>query len=268
VDSGAQSQTFTARSHLLGERIDTKNISLVGFEITAQTPRVLESRNGVRFAVFRFGAVVAAWPSGAPAPDIPSEIRDQVVGSFDQIETETVSVRLGDPGEGRVKQDEHFVMVDLSSERFSLLAHALAKSVALARDEQRMHAVFEKLEPFARALASSGGRALGPSASLKLLGEALLTQHRMVGRVEVHEKPEILWERPELLRLHVRLDEEYELTERARELSRKLKVVEETSRALAEVAEARISRRLEIAIVALIAVDIVLVLFGMFMGIH
>ena len=43
---------------------------------------------------------------------------------------------------------------------------------------------------------------------------------RMVGRVEVAEKPEIVWDDPRLDRLYERLATEYELRDRDRALSR------------------------------------------------
>ncbi len=253
--------------HLLGERIDAKAIVLPGYQSVMQTPRIFEAPDGSRVAIFRFGAVVIAQAEDSSSTTVPSEVLSHVVGSFDGRETEVVFVTIGDAG-APAGQGEQLVLNDFSVERFSIVASALAKSVALARDEQLIHAVFEKLEPFARELSKSSGRKLGPSASLKLLGDALLAQHRMVGRVEVHEKPEILWDRPDLVRLHARLDDEYELSERARELGRKLKVVEESARAIAEVADAYISRRLEIAIVALIMLEIGLSLYGIFSGQH
>ena len=143
-----------------------------------------------------------------------------------------------------------------------------SKSAALARDEKVTGGVFEQLEPFARDLAETGGRWLRATASLKLLGGALLAQHRMVGRVEFDEKPDILWDRPDLQRLYNRLDEEYELGERGRALSRKLKVIEETARAISEVADAYTSRRLEIAIVVMIAFEIVLSIGTLAFGAH
>ena len=42
---------------------------------------------------------------------------------------------------------------------------------------------------------------------LKLLGNALLVQHRVSGRVAVSEKPDVLWDRPDLERLYSRLQD-------------------------------------------------------------
>jgi uncharacterized Rmd1/YagE family protein len=88
----------------------------------------------------------------------------------------------------------------------------------------------------------------------------------MVGRVEVQEKPDLLWDRPELQRLYARLADEYELDDRARALARKLKVIEETAGTLADYTEARRMLRLEIAIVALIAFEIALSLYDILRG--
>jgi uncharacterized Rmd1/YagE family protein len=60
---------------------------------------------------------------------------------------------------------------------------------------------------------------------LKLLENALLVQHRVSGRVAVAEKPDALWDRPDLERLYARLEDEYELKERVDALNRKLAVV-------------------------------------------
>lgn len=260
---------YRITAHLLGDRIETKGLSLESWRTIMPTPRIVEREDGIRIAILRFGAIVIAEPTSVSNTPIPDAIRANVAGAFDPIEIEAANIVLGDPnGDSLGHSNDAFIIADFSVERFSVLADALGKSVALARDERKIGAVFEQLEPFARDLANTGGRWLKAGESLKLLGGALLTQHRMVGRVEADEKPEILWERPDLLRLYNRLDEEYELSERGRALSRKLKVIEETSRAISEVADAYTSRRLELAIIALIAFEIVLSLTTMALGIH
>ncbi len=60
------------------------------------------------------------------------------------------------------------------------------------------------------------------------IGDTLLIQHKMVGRVEVSEKPEILWDHPKLERLYVHLESEYELRERHLALERKLELISKT----------------------------------------
>ena len=73
---------------------------------------------------------------------------------------------------------------------------------------------------------------------LKLIGQALLAQHRVTGRVAVEEKPDVLWDRPDLERLYARLEDEYELKERGGALMPKLDVIVETAHALNDIIDA------------------------------
>ena len=84
----------------------------------------------------------------------------------------------------------------------------------------------------------------------------LLVQQRVSGLVAVNEKPDVLWERPSLERLYARLEDEYELKERADVLTRKLTVISETAKALADIIDTERSLRLEAIIVLLILVEI------------
>jgi required for meiotic nuclear division protein 1 len=101
---------------------------------------------------------------------------------------------------------------------------------------------------------------------LKLIGNALLVQHRMSGRVEIAEKPDALWDRPDLERLYARLEDEYELKERVDALSRKLAVIAETANMLADIIDTRRSLRLEMIVVLLIAFEITITFYQIFIA--
>ena len=146
---------------------------------------------------------------------------------------------------------------DLSPQRFLVVADALAKTVALARDEREVNRVFDVIEPFAAQLAATGRTPFRRRAMLRLIGQALLVQHRVSGRVAVEEKPDVLWDRPDLERLYARLEDEYELQERAGVLKRKLDVIVETAHALTDIIEADRTTRLEWAIIILIVAELI-----------
>jgi uncharacterized Rmd1/YagE family protein len=118
--------------------------------------------------------------------------------------------------------------------------------------------VFETIEPFVRELAASGKFFRDRRGVLKLIGEALLVRHNVSGRVAITDKPDALWDRPDLERLYARLEDEYELIERVETLNRKLEVVAETADTLADIIDTRRSLRLEIIVVLLIAFEIVI----------
>ena len=81
---------------------------------------------------------------------------------------------------------------------------------------------------------------------------------------EVVDKPELLWDHPELELLHARLESEYELGERAAMLDRKLELTARTVRTILELLQNRRTLRVEWYIVMLIVVEIGLSLYEMF----
>ena len=86
----------------------------------------------------------------------------------------------------------------------------------------------------------------------------------MAGRIEIEEKPDVLWDNPQVERLHARLADEYELKERATALTRKLRVIDETTHALTDLIDTERSMRLEATIVALIVVEILIAFYDLF----
>jgi uncharacterized Rmd1/YagE family protein len=154
----------------------------------------------------------------------------------------------------------------LSTERLIVIADALSKSVSLARDEREATAFFDTVEPFARHLAEKGRHSGSRRKILKHVGHALLVRQRVSGRVAVEEKPDVLWDRPDLERLYARLEDEYELKERATSLHRKLEVIGDTAQALTDLIDTERSLRLELIIVLLIVFEIFITFYQMFMG--
>ena len=259
-----------ARAVLLGERIDVRGLAAPG--VFSQIPFAFHDGAGGMTVVHRFGAVVFVGVDRAAQDATIAALRERVTDIAEPMEVEVATLLIGTAGDSggqdNVVGSGRITLADNADERLLIVADALAKSVALADDERYLRGVFEKLEPFALDLAATGGASLTSKALLRLLGETLVAQARMVGRVEVQEKPDLLWDRPDLQRLHAKLKDEYELIERANALARKVKVVEEIASTLADVTDVRRTVRLEIAVVALIAFEIVLSLFGIFRSFH
>lgn len=92
-----------------------------------------------------------------------------------------------------------------------------------------------------------------------------MTLHQMVGRAEVTEKPDVLWDHPDLERVHARLADEYELRDRSVALDRKLDLVSRTLATLVDLDQQDRSLRVEWYIVILIVFEIGLTLYEMFL---
>jgi uncharacterized Rmd1/YagE family protein len=173
-------------------------------------------------------------------------------------EEEIASIEIVSEKDDQILPGGPIVLRHATPEHMIVIADALSKSVVLARDERDVSAVFELIEPFVRGLAEKGATIAGRRNILRHIGNALLVQHRVSGRFAVAEKPDVVWDRPDLDRLYARLEDEYELKERADVLSRKLLVISETAEVLTDIIDTRRSLRIEIAIVVLIAIELLI----------
>jgi uncharacterized Rmd1/YagE family protein len=185
-----------------------------------------------------------------------------VTHSYDRPETEEASIRIA-PQDREGVENGMVVVKERSGERLEVVASVLGKSVALAQYEADVAANFDQIEPFAKQLERSGRGDRNMRQLLRHIGRALLNEHKMVARVEVVDRPELLWEHPELEQLYLRLEDEFELRERAAILDRKLDLISRTAGTVLDLLQKRRSIRVEWYIVVLIVLEIVLSIYGL-----
>lgn len=253
---------LTARALLLGERIDTSGLERADLVSTA--PLAFPAGQSGFVVLYRFGVAVLFGLSPLEEDEILAKVGARVAGAATRRDDETLVLEISPESEDKTLSNGRVAIKDTSGERLLVIADALAKSVALARDERRVNAVFDTIEPFAAELASKGRPPWKRRAMLELIGQTLLVQHRVSGRVAVEDKPDVLWDRPDLERLYARLEDEYELEARGQTLKAKIDVIGETARALTEIIDADRAVRLEATIIVLILAEIILTLFQMF----
>jgi len=249
----------SVRALLLGDRIDTNGLDLN--EVISTTPMTFRAGQSGLVCVFRFGVVVLFDLSVLEADDVLRRLRERVIRPLSVREDETAVIEAAPDRDEQILPGGPILLKAVTPEHVMVIADALAKSVILARDEREVAAVIERIEPFARELAEKGRTLRGRRAILKYIGQALLVQHRVSGRVAVADKPDAVWDRADLERLYARLQEEYELRERAEALTRKLKVISDTAEVLTDMIDTKRSLRLEFIIVLLIVFEIVLTLY-------
>jgi uncharacterized Rmd1/YagE family protein len=258
----AAAHRLTIRAFLLGERIDTAGLERS--DLVSATPLAFRVGRDGYVVVFRYGVAVLFGLSPIEEDELLRGLYPRVIGRFETTEEESAAIEIAADRDEQVAPGGPISVHDLSPPRLVVVADTLAKNVALARDEREVSKVFDTIEPFAAALARSGRSPSNRRQMLRTIGQALLVHHRMSGRVEVEEKPDVLWDNPQLERLYARLADEYELKERAAALARKLRVIEETTRALTDLIDTERSIRLEATIVALIVVEIVITFYELF----
>jgi required for meiotic nuclear division protein 1 len=251
----------TAHALHVGDRINT-----MGFEgeaLSAVPLAIRVGKTGVA-VLFRYGVAVLIGLSPEEESEFLEKLKPRIGGKLARHEEEAATLALAGEAEDQVLAGGPIQLRDLSPERLLVIADVLAKSVVLAHDEREVAKVFEIIEPFAQELAEHGRTRRDRKGILKLIGNALLVQHRVSGRVAITEKPDALWDRSDLERLYARLEDEYELKERVDALTRKLAVVAETANTLADIIDTRRSLRLELIVVALIAFEIVVTFYQIY----
>jgi uncharacterized Rmd1/YagE family protein len=246
---------LTARALIVGERIDTAGLERP--DMISLLPLAFRVGERGMVALFRFGVAVMVGLTPLEEEDTLHKLQSRVHGERARGDDETAVLEIAPDSDEQKSSGGPIQIKNLSPARFLVIADALAKTVALARDERDVNKVFDVIEPFAAKLALSGRPPFRRREMLKLIGQALLAQHRVSGRVAVEEKPDVLWDHPELERLYARLADEYELGERADVLKRKLDVIGDTAQALTDIIDADRATRLEAAIVILIVLELI-----------
>jgi uncharacterized Rmd1/YagE family protein len=254
-------QQLTAHALLIGDRINT-----AGFEgqVLSSAPLAVRVGSNGLAVLFRYGVAVFIGLSATEEAEFLEKLSARTFGKITPPEEEWAKIQVAKEGEEPIPVGGPILVREFSLERLLVVSDALAKSVVLGRDEREVTNVFDTIEPFARELATFGKTSRNRTDLLKLMGNALLVQHRLSGRVAVGEKPDVLWDRPDLERLYARLEDEYELSERAETLNRKLEVIADTASRLADIVDTKRSLRLEIIVVFLIAFEIVITFYEIY----
>lgn len=255
-------QPIAVRALNLGERLHLRGLYEAPLEYT---PLVQPAGERGLVMLFRYGVAVFFNTSDAEQKAALKEFKDRVEKPYRRHETEDAKV-LVSAVEG-VSADG-INLGKLTLPRLQVVATALARSVTLAWYETTMAASFDRIEPLARQLDQprASGRVL--KEVLRHIGATLLVQQKMIGRVEIADKPDILWEQPELERLYLRLEDEYEIGERLATLDRKLELIERTAEITLDLVQARRTLRVEWYIVALIVFEVGLSLYQMWARSH
>ncbi|NJL36916.1 MAG: RMD1 family protein [Leptolyngbyaceae cyanobacterium RM2_2_4] len=249
------------RAIFVGERLELK--ALENTDSLATQPLVVTAGDHGCAVLFRYGAVVLFGLEPLEEASFLTQLRPFVVELFSSPETEEATLHLEQFGSERVENGMIWLQ-EFGIERLQIVADILAKSVVLAQYEIGTASVFDQIEPFAESLQRTTRNERWGKELLRQLGRTLSIQHKIVGRVEIIDKPELLWDAPELERLYLRLENEYEIRERHLALERKLELISRTAETVLDLLQHNSGLRVEWYVVLLIVVEILLSLYDLF----
>lgn len=257
-----ETRSLKVKALYLGERIDTRALETTS--LLATSPMIFEVSKFTYAAVFKYGVVVLF--NVAPLDEVAflSKLDEFINQKEKQPEVETIEVSLSDDGNEGIRGNQ-ILLKQFDLPRIQLIAELFAKNVVLSYYERSVSASFDSIEPLAEKLQRTSSLSYNSKELIKHIGAALLQLHKMVARVEVSEKPDVLWENPELERLYAKLEDEYEIKERHSAIERKIELISRTAETVLDLLQAKRSLRVEWYIVALIIVELLFSIYDIFL---
>lgn len=251
---------FAARALYVAERIDLQ--SLDSGPVVARGPLAVTAGAAGLAIVFRYGSVVLFNLGPGEEGAFLASLALSVHGPVEPRLAEELEIRIDPDGQERLEGPVLFLPA-AGTEHLQLIAEVLAQAVMLDYYESLAAQNFDRVEPIAARLSRRGGSAR-PRELLRHIGEVLTHQATMVGRAQLSENPDVLWDHPGLQRLFARLADEFELKERREALEKKLELISRTAETALDVLQTRRGLRVEWYIVILIVVEVLLTLYEMF----
>ncbi|MGC1218666.1 MAG: RMD1 family protein [Phormidesmis sp.] len=268
-------ESISVRASILGERLILKGIKK-DIEPIATNPLTIKVGETGCAVLLRYGVIVtfdlSSEEEGKLLKTLDSHIRDRFettvseelsIAFRTQSSEQAVGQSRNHPQERPKERLENNVLWlhQCSAERLQIVAEALAKSVVLDYYEGEVSRLFERIKPFTTAIQGTNLRPPKEKELLSYIGGTLLIQQKMLGIVEVGEKPDPVWDYPELDRLYLRLEDEYELKERLVALEQKLALISRTVETALGILQRDSSHRVEWYITILIVIEIGIALY-------
>jgi uncharacterized Rmd1/YagE family protein len=253
-----------ARSHQFAAIAFEENLSLrelsPAFPGSRLSPKVLHVPcDAGEIFLYPFGALVFH--------DVPAERRDAELarlraarpGLTTKVIRESFTVRE-EPG-ARVEMADGTLVVDaLTPGRAAVVALIVAQSAAMEYYERIVEDLFARTVRLVDPLERRGTVSVRTRGLHRFIGEAIATRSEVINVLSLLDKPDATWDDPALDRIYDDLRSEFDLRDRYGTLTQKLQGVQEALELVLGVARDRRMWLLEMAILLLIAFEVVFAL--------
>ncbi len=253
-------EVILARACIVGERLSIKTLETK--ELLATNPLIVRAGSTGCVVLLRYGVIVTFNLSLEEESEFLAVLQSHIREPIQAKVSEELQMVFRPKVKERLEGDILWLQ-ECSAERLQIVAEALGKSVVLDYYETEVSSLFEYLKLFTTAIQGKNPRPPKEKELLGYIGSTLLIQQKMLGIVEVGEKPDPIWDYPDLDRLYLRLEDEYELRERLIALDQKLALISKTVETSLGLMQRNSSHRVEWYIVILIIVEIGLSVYNL-----
>ena len=233
--------------------------SITGGRLRPHELRYLAEGEGGVF-LYPFGAAVfhdVAAPErqrwlqriGAAAPHLTKQV---VAESFTALE---------EPGERTAVVDGVLHLAEFGPARVATVAMIVGQSAAMEYYEKLVDDLFSRTDKLVAPLERTGTVSGRTGRLHRFIGEAIATRNEVLSVLHLLDKPDEVWDDPELDHIYADLRAEFDLGDRYQALESKLRGVQEALELVLDVARERRMWLLEVLIAALILTELVLSLW-------
>jgi uncharacterized Rmd1/YagE family protein len=168
---------------------------------------------------------------------------------------ESFLVELASDRPPEVKFDR-VVLPGLDVRSVELVALAVGQSVGMEYYEDNVDGLVIQIERAARGLADAGRLMDKNSELLRLIGRGMATRTQVVHTLSLLDAPALAWDDEALDRLYRDLRVSFAIEDRYSTLDQKLEMIQDNLELMVDLAQHRRSVWLEVAVIALIAVEL------------
>jgi uncharacterized Rmd1/YagE family protein len=155
-------------------------------------------------------------------------------------------------------RDGVFVIDRLTDARSGIVALTVAQSASMEYYEKLVDGMFGRTGALVDRLEKSGTVSVSTRPLHRFIGEAISTRSEVFTILSLLDKPDEVWDDPVMDRIYAELRSEFDLTDRYASLELKLRSVQEALELILDVARERRLILLEIAVILLIALELIL----------
>jgi uncharacterized Rmd1/YagE family protein len=252
------------RTHHLEAVAFAENFSLR--EVSAAMPGGRSRPHELRYPldggeafVYPFGAVVFHDAAPEQRDRFLERIR-AAVPRLTRVVAESFTVRE-EPGTRTGFADGVLQLSELGPARAAAVAIVVAQSAAMEYYERLVDDLFARTDKLVTPLEKHGKVPARIARLHRFIGEAIASRNEVLSVLHLLDKPDEVWDDPELDRIYDDLRAEFDLTDRYQALESRLRGIQEALELVLDVARDRRMWLLEVLIALLIFVELLLSLW-------
>jgi uncharacterized Rmd1/YagE family protein len=264
--SEKRSQSYVFHAYHLAEALKLKAVDRLfdGRAIAkSSTNLVYQEGESQYFFIYRFGSIIFFNVDARDRESIVEKMRTLTGERAHTLVSEDFAVRVGNAGQCSVGFESACIDA-LVLDRLELLAFILAQSTALEYFEYKVDEMLSKTADIGFVLRRKGRLERRVTQIKKFMGECITTKQELVASLYLLDKPDATWDDQALDNLYREAAEMFELKDRYKTVDYKLRMIQENLELIADLLQYRYANHLEWAIILLIAIEIVLFVFQLF----